>query len=1519
MKPHKPDSGSPDIPNDKATGEASVNSRKSVLQKILIAGQLAAREAHRKKLQSVDLRKADQQIGKKAYEGGLVPSEHTGIVSQLDELRTRIEELRQSDKTVSGSFGEKAKAAANTAARNTKIETLKFKENNLLAGLGAKLRTGPNSIPALSAEISTANTLQDRLNSLGVEIEKLRADSWVKRPLLIVCVLLLVVGVIFGIKAVRNAGRSREDARTRDALAAQFALAQKEQKESNAGYEKNRQTQMDSVRDLMASSEKAQRDYQDKQKREQKERNEAERAKTDAENKQQMEVARQADERRRGAEAKQKAQEADFLKHLPQPAIAASNRAPAAAPNITLNSIPLGPWPKTQSEMESRVAIPSDGSRVLVVASQGSRVQAIVDGQPGPVCRNIRWTARDHDDSEPKPSAPAPFSPDNQRVAYITELDGEKEAVVIDSSQSPAYDGVSWLAFGPEGHHVAFQARKKDAAAGGSPHSHGSALAIIDNGKAGPLYDTIGRVKFSADGQHLAYIATVEPYLGIRYGRPDFGRSERCVVLDGQEQGKHYQWADQLVLSRDGKHLAFLIGGDSLGTQKAVIDGRETPAYGFTEQLTMSDDGSRIVFVARDTPKQETVRRLIDSGKVGAEYGYIGDLVISVHGERLAYVAQNKEGNLSEQFVVDNGKASVPYDKVSDLRVSDDGSILSFIAKSSKGSLLVVNGQEFGPFYRIDGKVVFSTDNKHWGCLVEATDSSESRAILRDGQSHPLPKAAQYGSFALEFQRDQHLMATSKIGDESMALEVEAATIDSPVPSQTFYTRDGKHVAKVFTSNQGHSDEKQQVMLDGKPVGPLYLRIRRMQLSDDGKYIAFIGSYNGYNGAATTHVNFDGAEGPVYNEIDDLALAPDGKHFAYAAEERTREGTLWFLVVDGFTGPVFQQILTPQDRPVRRTHFQGDGSLTFLAAAKGQLGRYTYPADALKVMPSMGQTDRVTAGLHVLHKFGNSLQPFLVRGSGQKLFAIGGTGGKYNHGVLFSCNMDGKGSESLYEFYGGDDSGAPKSLIMGQDGNLYGFVDAGLFRYNLQKHEYALTAFGQSPYGMAGVLPDGGLIGQKGAFDHDEWWVIYPEGGGLAPVAMPPPARHIAAVGPDGAIYSTSDDSLFRQASIYSSPKLLHKFADTPEEGKHLAEEITFDPRGVIFGFTRGSGSDRHSIVYRINRDGSDFRVLVRQDQQMDIDGLMAGDDGMLYAFQAGDVNRQAALRSVSTEGGAPRSLSKDWIKPMFYQDHAIFGILGGSIARLQIPQGYLAARQTPQLIIRNVAAPRLDRIQPVAFTSSSGQAVAKSGEAKTNWLVTPPSAPVVKATTKSSTPVPGLTKPAFADSSGALDQELASVFVEKTVGGMSSGDINSLVALYGERVDYLDKGAINADAVRNEFQQYFDRWPQTSWRMTGSVSVQSMEGSRYKVMFPIVFEARNPATGKHASGNARETMVVAQDATNNWKIVYQRENIVHSGKTRRENAGRPVKGERYEPTDSERARENAEEIARRLRSLFPH
>ncbi len=207
-----------------------------------------------------------------------------------------------------------------------------------------------------------------------------------------------------------------------------------------------------------------------------------------------------------------------------------------------------------------------------------------------------------------------------------------------------------------------------------------------------------------------------------------------------------------------------------------------------------------------------------------------------------------------------------------------------------------------------------------------------------------------------------------------------------------------------------------------------------------------------------------------------------------------------------------------------------------------------------------------------------------------------------------------------------------------------------------------------------------------------------------------------------------------------------------------------------------------------------------------------------------------------------------------------------------------------------------------------------------------PASTPIAATPKELSAPIQSMSPNPFTQQPTPFTQETATSLAERLVSGMSAGGIDSVVALYADRVDCLDRGVIGQDGVRDGYQKFFERWPQTTWRLTGPVKMQPADQGKYRLTFPIYFVAANLASNKQTTGNAEETLVVAPDLSGDWKIIYQRETILRSAKTRQQAVvGKPVKSAPYStpstsnPADQERQRQAAEEIARRLQSLIPH
>lgn len=111
----------------------------------------------------------------------------------------------------------------------------------------------------------------------------------------------------------------------------------------------------------------------------------------------------------------------------------------------------------------------------------------------------------------------------------------------------------------------------------------------------------------------------------------------------------------------------------------------------------------------------------------------------------------------------------------------------------------------------------------------------------------------------------------------------------------------------------------------------------------------------------------------------------------------------------------------------------------------------------------------------------------------------------------------------------------------------------------------------------------------------------------------------------------------------------------------------------------------------------------------------------------------------------------------------------------------------------------------------------------------------------------------------------------------MSARDVDTLMSLYADNVDYLDKGKVNSDVVRKELQAYFDKWPVIRWEVKGVIQSRLVGHSNYNVNFTVAFEVSNPATKKRIAGTAIETEMLAPDASGNKKIISQHEKITTS------------------------------------------
>ena len=131
--------------------------------------------------------------------------------------------------------------------------------------------------------------------------------------------------------------------------------------------------------------------------------------------------------------------------------------------------------------------------------------------------------------------------------------------------------------------------------------------------------------------------------------------------------------------------------------------------------------------------------------------------------------------------------------------------------------------------------------------------------------------------------------------------------------------------------------------------------------------------------------------------------------------------------------------------------------------------------------------------------------------------------------------------------------------------------------------------------------------------------------------------------------------------------------------------------------------------------------------------------------------------------------------------------------------------------------------------------------------------------------------------SSPTISSEAIAAVAQREIDAISTQNIDTLVSFYADEVDLLDEGMVSRKTVRNNLQQYFDRWSVTKWKLAGRIDVKPLSASRYQLAFPVAFEVANPATNRRIVGTANETRTVVIDSAGTAKIVSQREKITRS------------------------------------------
>jgi uncharacterized repeat protein (TIGR03803 family) len=318
------------------------------------------------------------------------------------------------------------------------------------------------------------------------------------------------------------------------------------------------------------------------------------------------------------------------------------------------------------------------------------------------------------------------------------------------------------------------------------------------------------------------------------------------------------------------------------------------------------------------------------------------------------------------------------------------------------------------------------------------------------------------------------------------------------------------------------------------------------------------------------------------------------------------------------------------------------------------------------------------SGFRVLHGFAgiptDGAVPYagLILGRDGALYATTWAGGTEDVGTAYKLNRDGGGYRMLHDFRraGGDVEEPYAGLLEGRDGLLYGAAWGGgaadrgaIFRADQDGGRYTLLhsftgrdGDGASPYSAVVEGRDGVLYGATvsgGTTNQGTVFALNQDGSGYR-VLRSFTARNgdgghpYAGVteGTDGVLYgatigggTTNQGVVFRLDKNGSNYRVLRSFLRTAADGGQPYARLIEGRDGLLYGTTAFGGGADHGSVYRLNRDGTGYQVLrlftgTAGDGARPYAGLLEHTNGVLYGTtHFGGVTNEGTVYRLNRDG----------------------------------------------------------------------------------------------------------------------------------------------------------------------------------------------------------------------------------------------------------------------------------------------
>jgi uncharacterized repeat protein (TIGR03803 family) len=328
--------------------------------------------------------------------------------------------------------------------------------------------------------------------------------------------------------------------------------------------------------------------------------------------------------------------------------------------------------------------------------------------------------------------------------------------------------------------------------------------------------------------------------------------------------------------------------------------------------------------------------------------------------------------------------------------------------------------------------------------------------------------------------------------------------------------------------------------------------------------------------------------------------------------------------------------------PIVVSGFEGGVPVTCTVVATNHAGTGPPSESSNTATPSVAPS--VPGIFQVLKAFeghgplGWDVRAGLLQGADGALYGAAQGGGHLGYGTLFRLNPDGTGFSVLKHLDNATTGGYPSaSLIQGRDGALYGTAREGgmndcgtVFRLNADGTGYTVLkhldyAACRTEAGLTQGM-DGALYGTAGSMevfklntDGTDFTVLkHLQNGGESTATL--------LQGPDGALYGTAtggeypasgNGMVFKLNTDGTGFNVLHDFDDRATMGLRPLAGLTRGTDGALYGMTAADGSGEFGTVFKLNADGTGFRLLHSFDGATTggypHSPLILGTDGALY------------------------------------------------------------------------------------------------------------------------------------------------------------------------------------------------------------------------------------------------------------------------------------------------------------------